>query len=43
MYLANQVYPEESICLYNAYPDATQRPYVYERRPEVSNQRIPER
>ena len=29
MYLASQVYPEDSLCLYNAYLDATQEPYVY--------------
>jgi len=29
MYLANQVCPEDSIGLYNAYLDATQRPHIY--------------
>jgi len=29
MYFANQVYPEDSIGLYNAYSDATQRPHGY--------------
>jgi len=29
MYLANQVYPEDSLRLYNAYLDATQRPHGY--------------
>jgi len=29
MYLANQVYPEECLGLYNAYLDATQRPHSY--------------
>jgi len=29
MYLANQVYPEYNIGLYNAYLDATQRPHGY--------------
>ena len=28
-HLANQVYPEYSLCLYNAYLDATQLPYGY--------------
>jgi len=27
MFLANQVYPEDSLGLYNAYLDATQRPH----------------
>jgi len=27
MYLANQVYPEDSLGLYNAYLDATHRPH----------------
>jgi len=51
MYLTNQVYPEYSIGLYNAYLDATQQPHGYltldltryERGPEVSNYRIPDR
>jgi len=29
MYLASQVYPEDSLGLYNAYLNATQEPYVY--------------
>jgi len=29
MYLAAQVYPEDSFCLYNAYLNATQVPYGY--------------
>jgi len=29
MYLAQQVYPEDSLGLYNAYLDATQRPLGY--------------
>jgi len=29
MYLAKQLYLEDSIGLYNAYLDATQRPHVY--------------
>ena len=29
MYLASQVYPEESLGLYNAYLNATQEPYGY--------------
>ena len=29
MYLANQVYPEDSLGLYNAYLDATTRPHGY--------------
>jgi len=29
MYLASQVYPEDSLGLYNAYLDATQEPYGY--------------
>jgi len=29
MYLANQLYPEDSIWLYDAYLDATQRPHGY--------------
>jgi hypothetical protein len=29
MYLANQVYPEDSLGLHNAYLDATQRPHGY--------------
>jgi len=29
MYLANQVYPEESLGLYNAYLDATKRTHGY--------------
>jgi len=29
MYLASQVYPEDSLDLYNAYLDATQEPYGY--------------
>ena len=29
MYLAKHVYPEDSIGLYNAYVDATQRLYGY--------------
>jgi len=29
MYLTNQVYPEDSIGLNNAYLDATQRPHGY--------------
>ena len=29
MYLANQVYPEDSLGLYNAYLDATHRPNGY--------------
>ena len=29
MYLANEVYPEDSISLYNAYLDATQEPHDY--------------
>jgi len=29
MYLSNQVYPENSICLYNAYLDATREPHGY--------------
>jgi len=29
MYLAGQMYPEDSLGLYNAYLDATQEPYGY--------------
>jgi len=29
MYLASQVYPEDSLGLHNAYLDATQEPYGY--------------
>ena len=29
MYLANEVYPEDSLGLYNAYLDATERPPGY--------------
>ena len=29
MYLASQVYPEDSVGLYNAYLDATKEAYVY--------------
>ena len=29
MYLSNQVYPEDSLGLYNAYLDATQKPHGY--------------
>jgi len=29
MYLAHQLYPEDSIGFYNAYLDATQRPHGY--------------
>ena len=29
VYLANQVYPEDSLGLYNAYLDATHRPHGY--------------
>jgi len=29
MYLANQVYPEDSLGLYNAYLDAIHRPHGY--------------
>jgi len=29
MYLAHQLYPEDSIGLYNAYLDATRRPHGY--------------
>ena len=29
MFLASQVYPEDSVGLYNAYLDATEEPYGY--------------
>jgi len=29
MYLANELYPDDSLRLYNAYPDATHRPHGY--------------